>query len=199
MRTDSSNPQPQNEVRRHEREPSLKSREPAPATDMDQFKRWFDQRLQSDIEAGDRAAMAATTGLDEPDQRQETLQWVPAEVSALQHSYHLANGASMAATAPMVASQGLAELIEKHVHQLLVSDSARSADGRDAQVMLRLSDSVLPGTDLTLTRGVSGWELRAEVSSASASETLRECLPDLIKRFEAGGLGSLQFESVVRG
>ncbi len=198
MRADSANA-PKDTVRRHERELSEKSREPVTADDVDQFKRWFDQRLQADVEAGERARMAAAGDMDKADNRHESLQWVPAEVAALQHTYHLANDAAMASTTSLAVSTGLAELIEKHLRQLLVSDSARSAGGRDAQVMLRLSDSVLPGTDLLLTRGVSGWELRAEVASASASETLRECMPDLIKRFEAGGLGTLHFESVERG
>jgi hypothetical protein len=195
MRTQSSN-EAKPEVRREPGETAYKPRPPAPEEDVEQFRRLFDQR---NAQAGQgRDPHAAAMQMDQGEGDKGRTDFVPAEAAALLQSHRLVFDAPATAALPPPPAAGLADLIEKHVRQLLVSDSARSG-GRDARIMLRLSDGILPGTDLTLTRGEKGWELRADVMSAAARDALEECAPDLARRFGASGLGEIHFETVLHG
>ena len=186
------------EVRRDDADAARRSRPAAAVEDIEQFRQCFDQHAQRD--AGAHDATRATIGnMDERDTRGQVPDVLPAEAMALLNTHRLVFELPVAATAMPAQSAGLTDLIEKHVRQLLVSDSARSGAGREVRVMLRLADSMLPGTDLMLTRGDAGWELRAEANSAAALDALHDCAPALVERFAAGGLGKLSVETVLRG
>jgi hypothetical protein len=195
MRTHSSEDRP--EVRREKTVDEQKVRAPAPKEDVDQFRQLLERRQESLAQQSEFRDPAIL----ERKQESETFRsdFVPAEAAALLHTQRLvfdlpASSPTVASPAPPAA--GLADLIEKHVRQLLVSESARSG-GADARILLRLADSVLPGTDLTLTRGANGWELRADVMTASARDALERCAPDLAKRFGESGLGEIQLQTVL--
>lgn len=108
------------------------------------------------------------------------------------------DGAQAAPAPPPAASpQGLAELIEKHVRQLAVDEgAARDSDG---QVLLRMADATLPGTDLLLSRTADGWALRADVRSRASYDAIREAAPELAKRFAERNLGNLSIEPHFHG
>jgi len=108
--------------------------------------------------------------------------------------------------APQQASQAaatfapaLSELLQKHVRQMLVTDPRSARGGRSREVLLRMQNDALPGTDLWLTRTDNGWSLRAEVSSRDAYDTLLEFQDELVKRFADSRLGELSIEPVFHG
>lgn len=103
----------------------------------------------------------------------------------------------MAATAGLVAP-ALAELIQKHVKQMLVSET-RGSGARSRELLLRMQSDVLPGTDLWLTRTENGWRMRADVRSRDAYDTLLANQNDLIQRFADSALGELSIEPVFHG
>lgn len=89
----------------------------------------------------------------------------------------------------------LSELVQKHVKQMLVSDP-RSLRGRSREVLLRMQNDVLPGTDLWLTQTDDGWQLRADVRSRDAYDTLLANQDELVQRFADSALGTLTIEPV---
>lgn len=192
MRTQSNENRP--EVRRETHDADQRTRAPVPKDEMDQFRRFLD-RHDMQAEKG-RDAQAASSQLDMLDRDKARPDFVPAEAAALLQSHRLVFDMPSAAAVVPPPAAGLADLIEKHVRQLLVSDSARSG-GNDARIMLRMTDGSLPGTDLTLTRSANGWELRADVMTASARDALQQCAPDLAKRFGETGLGEIHLETVL--
>jgi hypothetical protein len=102
---------------------------------------------------------------------------------------------------PQTASfaPALSELLQKHVRQMLVTDPRSARGGRSREVLLRMQNDALPGTDLWLTRTDSGWSLRAEVSSRDAYDTLLEFQDELVKRFADSRLGELSIEPIFHG
>lgn len=100
-----------------------------------------------------------------------------------------------AAAASASLAPALAELVQKHVKQMLVSDP-RSGRGRSREVLLRMQNDVLPGTDLWLTQTENGWQLRADVRSRDAYDTLLANQDELVQRFAEGALGKLTIEPV---
>jgi hypothetical protein len=128
----------------------------------------------------------------------ETLQ--PAELAALMQAQVLSREvpAMPAPTQPTPAanSQALADMLERHVRQLAVG----GGDERDSgQVLLRLSDATLPGTDLLLSRTETGWRLRADVRSRGSYEAIQQAAPQLAERFASRNLGSLEIDSQFHG
>ncbi len=123
----------------------------------------------------------------------------PADAATMfQAQMAMREGAAQLPAAPPAASpQGLAELIEKHVRQLAVDD--RAARDSDGQVLLRMADATLPGTDLLLSRTADGWALRADVRSRSSYDAIREAAPELAKRFAERNLGTLSIEPHFHG
>jgi hypothetical protein len=105
-------------------------------------------------------------------------------------------GAPPPAAAPPAPAPALAELIERHVRQMLVSETATSARGGD--VLLRMSDAALPGTDIWLRRTERGWKVRADVRSRDSYDAIVAGSERLVKRFAEHGLGELDIESVYR-
>jgi hypothetical protein len=122
----------------------------------------------------------------------------PPDLSALVQAQRIAWDSAAAGVAPPPSNPQatLAELLEKHVRQLLISESsARSGQGE--QLMLRLADATLPGTDLMLTRTEGGWALRAECTRADSYESIRKHAPALVARFAEKSLGELQIMPVL--
>lgn len=123
--------------------------------------------------------------------------WLPhADGSQVQQMPVQAFGAPPPAAAPPAPAPALAELIERHVRQLLVSETATSARGGD--VLLRMSDAALPGTDIWLRRTERGWKVRADVRSRDSYDAIVAGRERLVKRFAERGLGELDIESVYR-
>ena len=126
----------------------------------------------------------------------------PAELAALMQAQVLAREAPAVVQPQQAAQAGnpqaaLADLLEKHVRQMAVSPGGAHAD--EGQVLLRLSDDTLPGTDLLLSKVEGGWVLRADVNSRSSYDAIREAAPGLAERFKAKNLGTLQVDPVLHG
>lgn len=125
----------------------------------------------------------------------------PAELAALYQAQVLAREvpATPAPAAPLPSAnpQALADMLERHVRQLAISPHGMSGD--DGQVLLRLADSTLPGTDLLLSRTESGWRLRADVRSRGSFEAIQQAAPQLAERFAARNLGILEIDPHFHG
>lgn len=127
----------------------------------------------------------------------------PAELAALMQAQVLARDASAVAQSqqapmPSGAQSSLADLLEKHVRQLAVSPGGAHATD-DGQVLLRLADDTLPGTDLLLSKVEGGWVLRADVNSRSSYDAIRDAAPGLAERFKSKNLGTLHVDPVLHG
>ena len=120
----------------------------------------------------------------------------PALLWQAQHA--LRGDAPAAMPAAVGASNAVVELIERHVRQLAVADGTRDPGG-DGQVLLRMADATLPGTDLLLSREGDGWVLRADVRSRASYDAIREAAPELAKRFADRSLGALRVEPRFQG
>ncbi|QOY63536.1 hypothetical protein INQ40_04680 [Lysobacter sp. H21R4] len=119
----------------------------------------------------------------------------PAEVAAIwqaQNLAHQASGTTSALPAPPVNSTAFAELLERHVRQLAVSEG--SASSEDGQVLLRMADTTLAGTDLLLSRTSDGWLLRADVRSRDSFDAIQQAGSQLSERFAQRGLGALTID-----
>lgn len=101
-------------------------------------------------------------------------------------------------TPPAVATATLADMIERHVRQMLVEVSTADARGEGGRLMLRLCDDTLPATDLTLSRTEQGWSLSTESADAGTAAMIRDAAPALVKRFEAMRLGALEVQAGCR-
>jgi hypothetical protein len=124
----------------------------------------------------------------------------PADASALfQAQMALRDGAMPTQAPPPANPQAFADLIERHVRQLAVDDAV--ARGDSGQVLLRMADATLPGTDLLLSRNSNGdgWTLRADVRSRSSFDAIREAAPDLARRFAERNLGTLEIDPHFHG
>jgi len=124
---------------------------------------------------------------------------ISAEVTSLVQAHRLTLDApQQAAMTGSTMAPALAELIEKHVKQMLVSATA-SSRLRAREVLLRMNDDALPGTDLWLSRTTGGWQLRADLRSRDAYDALLASSEDLIRRFADSSLGELTIEPVFHG
>lgn len=108
------------------------------------------------------------------------------------------DGTSAAAPAAAASNAGqLFDMMEKHVRQMAVHD-ARDPGG-DGQVLLRMADATLPGTDLLLSKSADGWVLRADSRSRDSFDAIREAGPQLAKRFAEHNLGTLTIDPHYHG
>jgi len=98
---------------------------------------------------------------------------------------------------PLASGKALAEMLERHVRQFAVDGAAATAG--DGQVLLRMSDATLPGTDLLLSRTGEGWHLRADVRSRESFDAIREAAPALARRFAEHNLGTLEIDPHFQG
>ena len=91
----------------------------------------------------------------------------------------------------------VSQLMEKHVKQLLVSESSSRRDDK-LSVMLNMTDAVLPGTQLTLTQTDAGWRLDSQSTSTASYRAIRDLAPELQARFAERGLGELTLDVNMR-
>lgn len=116
----------------------------------------------------------------------------------LQAQMALRDGSHAPAPASPQGDPGqLLEMMERHVRQLAVHDATQS--GSDGQVLLRMNDATLPGTDLLLSREGDGWVLRADSRSRESFDAIREAGPQLAKRFAERNLGTLTIDPHFHG
>ena len=123
----------------------------------------------------------------------------PAEVAALWQAQMTLRDTTPAQTAPTppVNPAVFAEMIERHVRQMAVT--AGGTGHGEGQVLLRLADATLPGTDLLLTRTADGWLLRADVRSRGSYDAIAQAAPELAERFAARNLGTLSIDPHFHG
>lgn len=126
----------------------------------------------------------------------------PAELAALMQAQVITQQAPTALPAATPQGhanpQALADMLERHVRQLAVTaDSSNRAE--QGQVLLRLNDATLPGTDLLLTRTDTGWLLRADVRSRGSYDAIQQAAPQLAERFASRNLGTLEVDSHFNG
>lgn len=152
--------------------------------------------------ATDTAVLRKSESDDSGSQQQaggDSLQ--PAELAALMQAQVLAREVPVAlpAATPQAHAnpQALADMLERHVRQLAISPDG--VDHDRSQVLLRLSDSTLPGTDLLLSRTETGWLLRADVRSRGSYEAIQQAAPRLAERFASRNLGTLQVDPHFHG
>lgn len=127
-------------------------------------------------------------------------QSMPAESAAmLQAQMALRDGAHgpPPAAAPQADPGQLLDMMERHVRQLAVHDADHA--GGDGQVLLRMNDATLPGTDLLLSREGDGWVLRADSRSRDSFDAIREAGPRLAERFAERNLGTLTIDPHFHG
>lgn len=108
-----------------------------------------------------------------------------------------APNAQPAATASAPAMTGTAhldELIAQYVKMFAISEPNA---GGDLRVMLTLDQSILPQTELFLSRAPEGWVLQANTRSPDAFRILSEYGPALERRFALRGLGALNIETMM--
>lgn len=103
---------------------------------------------------------------------------------------------AMEAHSPASASKAeFIELMTRHVQQWLVSEPTKAGAQEDQQMLLRMSDRVLPNTQIVLTRTLGGWNLKAQSSGQESLDLVSQSSDSLVKRFSAAGLGNLQVET----
>lgn len=103
---------------------------------------------------------------------------------------------AMEAHSPASASKAeFIELMTRHVQQWLVSEPTKAGAQEDQQMFLRMSDRVLPNTQIVLTRTLGGWNLKAQSSGQESLDLVSQSSDSLVKRFSAAGLGNLQVET----
>jgi hypothetical protein len=183
-------------------------RRPASAADLQQFRALLETKpAPENAQVRDPLGLKIDNVLDDKGEsgsrRKAGLEGgdagLPADVSAMLFAQRVMTQSAPQVTAsatPTTPSPQLAELIEKQVTRMLVSESARTG-ARDASVRLQLADTLLPGTELSLTRGESGWHLRADVRSHDSYKRIRDCGEELVRRFAERGLGTINFEPVL--
>lgn len=85
-------------------------------------------------------------------------------------------------------AEHFAELIARHVQQLLVADLEGSAI-RDPRIMLRLKPETVADTDIFLVKQAAGWVVQANTQSHDSHRMLKEGAAALTERFSRRGLG----------
>jgi hypothetical protein len=96
-------------------------------------------------------------------------------------------GTPAAAAAP---DPTFAELMVKHIRRALVS--ADAADDSGGEILLEMSDTVLPSTVLSLRRTAEGWQLHAVTANPESRQALTRFAPTLVERFAQSSLGQLR-------
>jgi hypothetical protein len=191
------------EAARPENVPRGKSRTVVSPEDAKRFRSLLDAgRQQASPQAEVTDITAPASSLDEQMKfmQKDADTPLPADVSSMLQTQRvlLEAPASVVQNAPPQPNAQLADLIEKHVKRMLVSEGA-SRGGRDAQVVLQLSDGLLSGTQLSLSRSGQGWRLQADASSSRSFDAIRDCAPELARRFAARGLGTIEIDPVLHG
>ena len=176
-------------------------RKPADSLAVERFRHLLEQardgRLQGDQQLADQAS-ANEAQPDTDTKRVKSAEPIGnTDASWMQNVQRVWLDVATAPPAPTQSSMPsatLADLIERHVRQLLVGEV--SATGDSNQVLLKLSDATLPDTDLLLTRSAEGWKLRVESTRADSARSVEDGMDALIARFEQRRLGKLEVEIV---
>ncbi len=84
------------------------------------------------------------------------------------------------------------ELLRKHVKQLAVSP--KLASHGVAQAWLKLSDDLLPGTELLIEFDNGRWQVNARSDSQASIELMEQCADQLQLRFDEAGLGAIALQ-----
>jgi len=135
----------------------------------------------------------ADSGSDQQDDHRDDGQATAIGMQALHLAQQaIVQNAEQPAAAQAAVAPALAELIERHVKQLLVPDVASRSAAQSREIMITLKDGLLPGTELWLSRTSTGWKLRADTRSNTAYRSLLEGAPQLIERFARSKLGELE-------
>lgn len=200
-------------VRQQEGDRDLRSRKPADKDSIQEFRQAMDQRgaaargnTGDEMQAAQQARLHerhgdAAAGQDTGELGRGSADVLPpAESAAMWQAHQLAAQApALAASAPQAAANPavLAQMLERHVRQFAVSEGG-TLNG-EGQVLLRLDDSTLPGTDLMLTRTADGWLLQADVRSSESFDAIRDAAGKLGERFAERGLGTLVVEPRYQG
>lgn len=116
-----------------------------------------------------------------------------ADASQMFQAQQAVRGDVMPQTHTPVNPTAFADMVERHVRQLAIGRHSGDASG-DGQVLLRMADSTLPGTDLLLSRTADGWMLRADVRSRNSYDAIKDAAPELAKRFAERNLGILSID-----
>jgi type III secretion system (T3SS) protein HpaP len=117
------------------------------------------------------------------------------DVAAILNAPNPQAASAVAAPAAPQAPMPLDDLIAQYVQMLAVSDPGKIGDPR---MMLKLDPSLLPQTELYLTRAPEGWVLQANTRSPEAYRVLNDFGPALERRFAMRGLGSLQIQTTMQ-
>lgn len=158
------------------------------------------QRAEAEAAARQAATQDAVEAARQaPGDSEQSMQALdPAEVLAMMQAQSaLRDGAHAAPVAAPVNTSAFADLVERHVRQLAADGGA--AGDREGQVLLRMADSTLPGTDLLLSKTADGWLLRADVRSRGSYDAIREAAPELARRFAERNLGTLSIDPQFHG
>ncbi len=107
-----------------------------------------------------------------------------------------ASAAQANATPPVTPASpaALDALIARYVEMLAVSEPGAAGDPR---MMIKLDASILPQTELFLTKAPEGWVLQANTRSPEALRVLTEFGPALERRFAMRNLGALRLETTM--
>lgn len=97
--------------------------------------------------------------------------------------------------APGTGQADFADLMARHVQQLLVSEPMSGKPNQEQQLLLRLSDQILPNTLVSLSRNAQGWTLKAQSSGRDSLDLIRKSSDKLVSRFNEAGLGDLNVET----
>ncbi len=84
------------------------------------------------------------------------------------------------------------DLMARHVQNMLVSEPRTGSVQQEQQLLMRLTDQVLPNTQVMLTRSARGWTLKAESSGEEELNVIRQSTDSLVERFQQAGLGALE-------
>jgi hypothetical protein len=93
-----------------------------------------------------------------------------------------------ASTSAQRASE-VVDLLRKHVKQLAISPKLASSDAQ--QAWLKLSDDLLPGTELLIEHDNGRWQVQARSDSRASIDLMEQCADQLQARFDDAGLGSI--------
>lgn len=176
-------------------------RKPADSLAVERFRHLLEQARDGRLQGEQQGAAASSVNESQPEAEPRRVKSAEpiggTDASWMQNVQRVWLDASSAPPPPTqtaTPSATLADLIERHVRQLLVGET--SAIGDANQVLLRLSDSTLPDTDLLLSRSAEGWKLRVESTRADSARSVEDGADELVARFEQRRLGKLEVEIV---
>lgn len=156
--------------------------------DVGDFERHYQVRERS---RGDSNSRNSETCADDSDRSRLRAQLDGTGIGSLSGGPRVA-AAAVSSAAPAAGAVPFDELVARYVQQLAVTDPAT---GGPAKMLLKLDGTLLPGTELFLTKLPDGWHLQANVRSADSARFFAEHGPALERRFALKRLGVLRIET----